>query len=382
MGNIYLMKSHPTHLLRIFLLLSILLISSCNHKVNPQKKAESQPTTTSIPDLTGNPLLTNSQPQPGPPNDTSLVSQYIRAIFQDSKGNYWFGPAGQSVAKYDGEKLSYFSSAEFFQGNDEVDRHSGYSVYAITEDKEGHIWFGTDRGAVKYDGQKFRSYKQEHGLTNTHVSRKSIEVDQTGQVYVGTGAGIFLYNASLDRAGSPCFSLFPLLPPHNIKDIMQDSKGNMWIATEAHGVFRYDGKEIQQISDQKGMGKNYAGGMAEDQAGNIWFAMEDGMARYDGQHITQISLRELADGSNIWGICIEKPGIMWITARGSTMRYELSKSASDSTAFTVFTEADGINCCVQSMYQDQSGNMWWGAGSGLFRFDGKRFYQVKKKGPW
>jgi ligand-binding sensor domain-containing protein len=48
----------------------------------------------------------------------------------------------------------------------------------------------------------------------------------------------------------------------------------------------------------------------------------------------------------------------------------------------VFTSADGLNCCVQSMYQDKSGNMWWGAGSGLFRFDGKRFYQVKQKGPW
>jgi ligand-binding sensor domain-containing protein len=34
------------------------------------------------------------------------------------------------------------------------------------------------------------------------------------------------------------------------------------------------------------------------------------------------------------------------------------------------------------MYQDTSGNMWWGAGSGLFRFDGKQFYQVKQNGPW
>jgi ligand-binding sensor domain-containing protein len=34
------------------------------------------------------------------------------------------------------------------------------------------------------------------------------------------------------------------------------------------------------------------------------------------------------------------------------------------------------------MYQDKSGNMWWGTGQGLYRFDGKQFYQVKQKGPW
>ncbi len=34
------------------------------------------------------------------------------------------------------------------------------------------------------------------------------------------------------------------------------------------------------------------------------------------------------------------------------------------------------------MYQDRSGNMWWGAGQGLYRFDGNRFYQVKQNGPW
>ena len=52
-------------------------------------------------------------PDPDPVNELAvalanahpglLVSQIIGSIFQDSKGNFWFGPAGQSVARYDRE---------------------------------------------------------------------------------------------------------------------------------------------------------------------------------------------------------------------------------------------------------------------------------------
>ena len=62
---------------------------------------------------------------------------------------------------------------------------------------------------------------------------------------------------------------------------------------------------------------------------------------------------------------IEQSGIIWVTARGSTTRFDPSLNKTDPKAFTVFTPMDGPSCCVQSMYQDRSGNMWWGTGQGL-----------------
>ena len=44
-----------------------------------------------------------------PDFDTTLVSQYIRSIFQDSKGNLWFGTLGEGVVRYDVKTLTYFS---------------------------------------------------------------------------------------------------------------------------------------------------------------------------------------------------------------------------------------------------------------------------------
>lgn len=115
----------------IWLLVGI-FINSCN----------SQPTTTNA-----------SKPSLAPDFDTTLVSQYFRSIFQDSKGNLWFGSLGEGVVRYDEKTLTYFSNPDGFYNQ---------TVYAINEDKNGNMWFGTDQGVYKYDprqevGKRFRN---------------------------------------------------------------------------------------------------------------------------------------------------------------------------------------------------------------------------------
>jgi ligand-binding sensor domain-containing protein len=308
-----------------------------------------------------------------PDNDTTLVSQYIRSIFQDSKGNLWFGTIGEGVVRYDVKTLTYFSNPDGFINN---------TVYAINEDKNGNLWFGTDQGVYKYDGKTFRNYNQKDGLGHINISRKSILVDKSGTIWVGTHGGVFQYDPSADSKGGQSFSLFKQLSHINVAGIMEDKSGNIWFASSENGIFRYDGKTITHIAEKEGLGENYAGGIAEDKAGNIWFTMKNGICKYDGKTLTEYTAKDGLGGTEFWGIYIEQSDIIWVTTRGSTTRFDPSVPLPNPKAFTVFTSANGLNCCVQSMYQDKSGNMWWGTGQGLFRFNGYRFYQVKQNGPW
>jgi len=353
---------------KILLFSFLMIFASCNgqEKTNTSKNSN---TSKSSPKVIRNFKAVGIAPD----FDTTLVSQYIRSIFQDSKGNLWFGTLGEGVVRYDVKTLTYFSASEGF--------NSG-SVHAISEDKKGNIWFGTDKGIYRYDGKTFRNYNQKDGLSHTNISRKGIVVDKSGTIWVGTQDGVFRYDSSADNKGGLSFSLFPLLPPINVVGIMEDKNGNIWFASLEHGVFCYDGKTITNITGKEGLGNNYAGGIAQDKAGNMWFTMKNGICKYDGKTLTEYTSEDGLGGTEFFGIYIEQSGIIWITARGSTTRFDPSIPLPNPKAFTVFTPADGLNCCVQSMYQDKSGNMWWGAGSGLFRFDGKRFYQVKQNGPW
>ncbi len=332
-----------------------------------------------------------------PDFDTTLVSQYIRSIFQDSKDNLWFGTLGDGVVKYDASTslstgvstLTYFSTPDGFYNQ---------TVYAINEDNDGNMWFGTDQGVYKYDGKTFKNYNQKDGLNHVDITRKGILVDKSRNIWVGTHGGVYRYDPVADNEGRKCFSLFKELGTLNIAGIMEDRSGNLWFATSENGVFRFDpsasltagGKTITNIAEKVALGENYAGGLAQDKAGNMWFTMKNGICKYDpsaqlragGKMLTEYTAKNGLGGTEFWGIYIEESGIIWVTARGSTTRFDPSIPFPNPKAFTVFTPADGLNCCVQSMFQDKSGNMWWGAGQGLYRFNGTRFYQVKKNGPW
>jgi len=111
-----------------------------------------------------------------PDFDTTLVSQYIRSIFQDSKGNLWFGTF-EGVVRYNVKTLTYFSTPEGFISN---------SVFAINEDKMGNIWIGKDQGVYRYDGNTFKNFNQKDGLKHIDISRKGILVDKSGTIWVGT----------------------------------------------------------------------------------------------------------------------------------------------------------------------------------------------------
>lgn len=352
------------HILALFLM--VVFCTSCNGQVK---------TNTSKP----NPkIIRNFKPAALAPDfDTTLVSQYIRSIFQDSKGNLWFGTIGDGVVKYDVKTLTYFSTSDGFYNQ---------TVYAINEDKDGNMWFGIDQGVYKYDGKTFKNYNQKDGLNHVDITRKGILVDKSGNIWVGTHGGVYRYDPVADDEGRKCFSFFKELGTLNVAGIMEERNGSIWFASSDRGVFRYNpsegAKSIVNFKEIGNLGENYAGGIAQDKDENIWFTMKNGICKYDGKTFTQYTSKDGLGGTEFWGIIIEESGIIWVTARGSTTRFDPTIALSYPNAFKVFTPADGLNCCVQSMFQDKDGNMWWGTGQGLYRFDGTRFYQVKKTGPW
>lgn len=95
------------------------------------------------------------------------LEKNIRSIFQDSRGNYWFGTHDAGVYRYDGKVLSHFT---------EKDGLSSDQVRAI-QDHSGNLWFGTGgfAGLLPLDGQSFKTYVGPGGLRPAGKPKKKWE---------------------------------------------------------------------------------------------------------------------------------------------------------------------------------------------------------------
>jgi ligand-binding sensor domain-containing protein len=329
-------------------------------------------------------------------SDTAQISQYIRRIFQDSKGNLWFGTVGDGVCRYDGKYLIYFNIKDGFSGN---------SVQAIAEDKAGNIWFGTSGGISKYDGQqsyneklkkdtgKFINFTTKEGLSSNQVL--SLCIDKSENIWIGTSEGVCRYNPNEEtNINTNLFTSFSIPESGQklqIKHIMEDKIGNIWFATNGGGVYRYNGTSLIHISETDGLGSNIVHCILQDKNGNMWFATQGGgLSRYNPLEELKTGTKSFTTykeekGSNeVWQLYEDKAGKIWVSSRGNIRCY-------DGKSFTTFSAEDGLtNCCVQSIYQDRAGNIWFGSGAGLFRYNPfattklncKSFINVTKKGPW
>lgn len=69
------------------------------------------------------------------------------------------------------------------------------------------------------------------------------------------------------------------LPSNACYDIIQDTKGYIWIASES-GVSRFDGKDFRTYTTQNGLADNEIFKIVEDQKGRIWFLSYNGQLSY------------------------------------------------------------------------------------------------------
>ncbi|MBN8674537.1 MAG: histidine kinase [Chitinophagales bacterium] len=71
------------------------------------------------------------------------------------------------------------------------------TVYDITQDKDGFIWFGTENGLSRFDGRRFRNFTTKEGLPDNAILR--IMADNTGRVFFSpfTHTPFYYFNDSI-----------------------------------------------------------------------------------------------------------------------------------------------------------------------------------------
>lgn len=312
----------------------------------------------------------------------SKIDKNIRSIFQDKKGNYWFGTNGVGVYRYDGKTLVQFT---------EKDGLSNNQVQSIQEDKFGNIWFGTGLfGVSRFDGKSFITLTNKENL-QLNTNPDSDWKIEPNDLWFYAGGGVYRYNGTsiaylpLDNSKSSPYNL----SRYAVYSILKDKKGNLWFGTQAQGVCYYDGKTFTWFTEKGLLGPAVLG-LFEDSKGNIWIGNNGaGLFRYDGKSL--INFTEEKGLSNnefrvsgksvsgtlarIYAINEDNNGNLWIgTVDAGVWKY-------DGKNLINYTTKDGLTSnAVNTIYKDNNGELWFGTDAdGICKFNGKTFTKFLEK---
>ena len=167
-----------------------------------------------------------------------------------------------------------------------------------------------------------------------------------------------------------------------VRNIHQDKKGNLWLATNHYGIMYYDGDSLQYFDEKDGLGLGRVTGIVEDQEGNIWIGTAGGLTKYNGQTFSNFSKKDGLTNDEIWDVIIDRKGLFWIGTMEGIFQF-------DGETFTTFpipkAEVKDTNTIlsynrITCLLEDKNGTIWIGTdGFGICRFDGQAFTHFTKK---
>ncbi|MDD5037777.1 MAG: two-component regulator propeller domain-containing protein [Dehalococcoidales bacterium] len=188
-------------------------------------------------------------------------------IFIDSRGDVWFSTRGRGVNHFDGENWKLFSSEDGLAEG---------GVTAITEDKDGNLWFGCMNSITCFDGSQIQIFTiKEHQSIIPRPHIQDIRQDKQGNIWVAAfGGGVSRYDGTNWRVFTPADGL----PSDNARLIYLDREGNPGVITDK-GVSRFRGTSWQTLTPEDGLPDGEIRAVVTDDDGNLWFGGAGGEIR-------------------------------------------------------------------------------------------------------
>lgn len=317
-----------------------------------------------------------------PQDSLEGIAPYIVDLYQDSKDNIWMGTMSKGAVLYDGKKLRYITTEDGLLEN---------TVFGITEDREGNMWFGSHKGISYFDGEEFHHFTEKQGITGAGCS---IYIDQNNEIWGLSNDGLFGFDGKqFYRYHIP----FPhdlgksyKWEPKKIWGFHEDENGNFWIGFDGYGLCKFNPQDkipdFTFYNQKDGLPSNNVSCIEEDQNGNLWIGTlssdfpsnvkNGGVCIFNGENFKPVDYIKGLDRTDIYYIEVTKKGNIEVCAIGVGL-YQFNPDDLSYELMDSINQPEKVqNFAIQAYLEDEEGNHWYGLSGGLFKLEGNQFRYI------
>lgn len=323
----------------------------------------------------------------------SLSKDNVKSLFIDRTGIVWAGADGGGVNKLDPQRK------QFLHIKKTLDRGSlaNNNLRSMYEDSNGYLWIGSNGGGLNMlpkkdiDG-KFNKFKHLTKI-NKPFAIEEVVYNNSKKILVGgeNSPGLF----EIDIENPTKISNATIKPiseiANSVFSILQDSHKNIWIGTYNGGVHRWlvdeDTADFKKdiLSENNNvdssMPSNIIRDILQDSKGNIWFATGNGLCKLkpDQIHsknpnfdIYKSNIKDSLSISHNYILTVfeSKSGEIWIGTFGGGLNKLITSNEGEIIGFKTFSINEGLpNSVIKSILEDDKGNLWLSTNKGLSRFN-------------
>lgn len=306
-------------------------------------------------------------------NPHSLSDGSIYSIFKDREKGIWLG------TYFDGINYMPYPFAPFRNYYPEEGKISLASerVREMCEDKDGHLWIGTEGSGLSCMSIATRQFVQ---YPINRIDRSPAQYNIHGLACDDQYLWIGYYMGGFDKycleTGEVTHYSIPKMLGRNANEdmfaICRSKSGNkLWLGTVT-GVYAFniDREELTFIDK---IGIPFVYDIQEDKCGRLWIAtLGSGAMRYDPRSDNVEIFRHKEDDTNsmpsdkVISVHIRTNNDVWLTTEGGG----ICRFDSIDSSFVCVGEKDGLpNNVVYKIVEDEEGHFWFGTNNGLVKYD-------------
>jgi signal transduction histidine kinase/ligand-binding sensor domain-containing protein len=307
-------------------------------------------------------------------------------LLRDRDGGVWIGTTSLGLIHVKDGQADIFTRTQGLSGN---------IACSLFEDREGNIWFGSDRGVDRFRKLPVSTLSTQQGLP--HELTRSVVATTDGSMWVATDDGL----ARWKDARLVVYKERDGLPDSHVHSQYQDADGRLWVSTP-RGLAYFANNRFVAVD---GGPSTEIRAMTGDAAGNLWLLGNKGLERlHRGRFVEHVPWDALglgeppqsivADGGGLWlsswkgGVSYFKDGKVEKTYRPApekeesavtSLRLDAHGAVWASTGagglgrikdgrITTLTVANGLPCnTIHWSIQDDNGSLWMYMACGLVR---------------